>query len=489
MQALPEVGFFGKLPSNGDFLRRNVLDICVDQWDPWLQAAMSASREALGEQWLDLYLTAPMWRFFTPGGVIDQTPVTGVLFPSVDRVGRYFPLTVFARLPADAPGLLVIDRCTDWFESIERLVIAQLDESPLPLADFEAQLAASAGLLAAAVAPIANPATTGATCERGGHLHVPIEENLDVKPAALGWMDEMLRRGLAHPVYWWTAGSASVAPCWLVTDGLPETRAFAGMLAGTFDEWPWTSRGHVVAGPVLMTRTMQMTSAGSTHAGKVRTINQDAFLARPEIGLFMVADGMGGHTDGHVASQMTRDTLAGLNVAPSMHEWVAGARAALDEVNAYLHASSTRPVNPTLTGTTVVLLLIRGTSAACLWAGDSRLYRLRDGALEQLTTDHDDRDTQEVEEGAPKLANVITRAVGGAASLDLDQMEFEVRAGDRFLLCSDGLYRELDHATIAALLGTGDATAVVQSMVEAVLKTEAADNLTAVVVDAAAHAD
>src|ERR1700682_2800916 len=99
MSAPLEVGVYGKLPSHGDFLRRRVSDAFVGRWDPWLQECMAASRSALGERWLDVYLTSPAWRFSCAPGTCGPAPVVGLMVPSVDRVGRYFPLTLVAELP------------------------------------------------------------------------------------------------------------------------------------------------------------------------------------------------------------------------------------------------------------------------------------------------------------------------------------------------------------------------------------------------------
>src|SRR5918999_6416818 len=98
--AAMEVGLYGKLPSHGDFLRRRVSDAFVGVWDAWLQECIAASRSALGERWLDVYLTSPAWRFACAAGVCGAAPVVGLMVPSVDRVGRYFPLTLVAELPA-----------------------------------------------------------------------------------------------------------------------------------------------------------------------------------------------------------------------------------------------------------------------------------------------------------------------------------------------------------------------------------------------------
>ena len=95
------VGLFGKLPSHGDFLRRRTSDEFVDAWDAWLRECLAESRTALGDRWLDIYLTSPAWRFVCAAGACGPVPVIGLMVPSVDRVGRFFPLTLVAELPDD----------------------------------------------------------------------------------------------------------------------------------------------------------------------------------------------------------------------------------------------------------------------------------------------------------------------------------------------------------------------------------------------------
>ena len=120
-----QVGFYGKLPSHGDFLRRRVSDAFVDAWDAWLRECLAASRTALGDRWLNVYLTSPAWRFVCAAGACGPMPVIGLVAPSVDQVGRYFPLTLVAELPADV-SLVTAASSTVFFEAAERLVIETL---------------------------------------------------------------------------------------------------------------------------------------------------------------------------------------------------------------------------------------------------------------------------------------------------------------------------------------------------------------------------
>ncbi len=482
------VGFFGKLPVLGDFVGRGVAPAIIDRWDGWLQEAIATSRASLGERWLDLYLTAPMWRFHAHAGVLGDSSVAGIVFPSVDRVGRYFPLTVFATLPAGAVGLVVADRCASWFERVEDLVLAQLDDDSREVDDFAAALTETALRLATDLGIVAeqpwNRGFPDVSSAELSSLHVPLGSRLDVGPAALSWLEHLIVRQTATPVMWWSSGSNSVRPCWLVTQGLPEPGAFGAMLTGNWQEWPWSSCALPEATATAASLSLHLESAGSTHPGRQRQENQDAFLANPESRIWVVADGMGGHSDGRVASGMVRDALGAIGPQANLAAGVSTVKAALGEVNSYLHSMSLRQVDPVVSGTTVVAVLMDGAHGVCLWSGDSRLYRLRGEELKQLSVDHSDDEEKIDANGLVRRSNVITRAIGGRDDLELEQLSFDVRVGDRLLLCSDGLYRELSDEKIRELLSSGDAIATVDSMIKQVLRGDAADNVTVVVIDA-----
>lgn len=123
-------GFFGKLPWLGDFVTRGLPNSFVTPWDSWLQAGMAATREELGDAWLERFLTAPIWRFVLPAGCAGPA-MAGVLMPSVDRVGRYFPLTVAMPLEADPPAEAPL-AAAFWFDELEAVALAALDEAVSP---------------------------------------------------------------------------------------------------------------------------------------------------------------------------------------------------------------------------------------------------------------------------------------------------------------------------------------------------------------------
>lgn len=232
-------------------------------------------------------------------------------------------------------------------------------------------------------------------------------------------------------------------------------------------------------------------SAGVTHQGAVRSHNEDAFIERPDIGLWAVADGAGGHEAGEVASAMLVAALGTIPAGLSAAELLAQVRLLSTETHVALRAEAARRGAHTTIASTLVVLLARGDHFACLWAGDSRIYLWRGGVLHQLTRDHSlvqelvdsGMLRPEEAEGHPR-ANVITRAIGAEDTTpELDKVSDRALPGDRFLLCSDGLTKTLPHEEMAALLGAGANPAA--ALVAAALQRRATDNVTAITVEAA----
>jgi serine/threonine-protein phosphatase Stp1 len=232
-------------------------------------------------------------------------------------------------------------------------------------------------------------------------------------------------------------------------------------------------------------------SAARTEAGKVRACNEDAVLDRPQQGLWVVADGMGGHQNGALASRLLVDCLAELPIAGDLAQRLAQLRQCLHELNRRLGQTLTVTAaqpNPVI-GSTVVALLASGARAACVWAGDSRCYLWRAGRLYQLSRDHSlvqelidaQQLTPDQAAGHP-AAHALTRAVGAGEQLALDILELEVLPGDSFLLCSDGLYQELTPQAIGAALSLPSAALALQRLFEQALQGPARDNLSAVVI-------
>jgi serine/threonine protein phosphatase PrpC len=223
-------------------------------------------------------------------------------------------------------------------------------------------------------------------------------------------------------------------------------------------------------------------SASETTAGNVRQVNEDARLDLPAVGLWMVADGMGGHSAGDVASRMIAEGLGDFRPDPRPSVVIDDIEIRVNRVNRALYDLSLS--KGAVSGSTVAVLVNFEKYVACLWAGDSRIYRLRGTALEQVTRDHSE--VQELADSGQQVdgesaSNVITRAVGGMAELALDLEIRELQDGDAYLLCSDGLYRELPDRDIAWHLRRPPHEACA-AMLEQALQGTCSDNVTAVAV-------
>lgn len=229
-------------------------------------------------------------------------------------------------------------------------------------------------------------------------------------------------------------------------------------------------------------------SCTATHVGAVRKLNEDSALDRSDIGLWVVADGMGGHAAGDLASQLIVNTLAKIPPPETLSAFVDAVDDAIIAVNKRLFGLS-KESNQT-SGSTVVALLIHGRHCVYLWAGDSRAYRLRRGRIQQLTTDHSQVEML-VEQGLitreealrHPAGNMVTRAVGAAEDLYLEMDVDEIEPGDRYLLCSDGLDKHVADAELERLLGQGTLAEVARNLIDVALSRGGSDNVTVALVE------
>jgi type VI secretion system protein ImpM len=490
-----EVGLFGKLPSHGDFLRRRVSDPFVEAWDNWLRECLPASRNVLGERWLDLYLTSPAWRFIGAAGACGPAPVLGVMVPSVDRVGRYFPLTLVAPLPAEINPIAAAAGSAAFFDRAERLIIETLATDDIDFEDFDAEVVLLGEALESIVPPRVVLDAAGAAVLGDAPLlwQMPIGSTADIGTVFTQLLAERLSAVHEPLMLWWTEGSSAVEPSCLIAKGLPHSNTFVALLDGAWAQSGWRPlAGRVDTGATVEMRVdsavpVGFRSAAASDVGLVRKINEDSFVERSEVGVWAVADGLGGHRDGEVASRMVCDALADLVPDPTFERTIDAVRQRLQSVNDYLLRTGTHAALADRSASTVVALLVRGNSCAVLWAGDSRVYRWRGGKLERLTRDHSPDNAQGP--GSQETSNAITRAVGVQTTLSLDLLREKAVAGDRFLLCSDGLTRTVPEAQIEALMERADISIVVQDLISATLAAGAPDNVTVLIAEAFADHD
>ena len=236
-------------------------------------------------------------------------------------------------------------------------------------------------------------------------------------------------------------------------------------------------------------RKMIWESAANTNVGMVRKVNEDSILSKPEIGVWAVADGMGGYERGDVASKMIVQNLDLLNDDPALANIVDSVEDSLISANEQILEYAEVMLDNGILGSTIVTLIIRGSVGVCFWVGDSRLYRYRKGELKQLSRDHSrveeliqqGRLTPEEAENHPE-SNVITRAVGVDSDFCVDINVFNVHIGDTFLLCSDGLYNMLSSDDIIEHMQTQNIDEMVESLVESACDNGAPDNVSTIVI-------
>lgn len=238
-----------------------------------------------------------------------------------------------------------------------------------------------------------------------------------------------------------------------------------------------------------MSGAFRIDSAALTHEGRVRTNNEDAHCVRPEDGLWLVADGMGGHEHGEWASEAIAEATKRVTLPGDFD-------AALVEIAEGIHEANTRiwaeaESRGQQMGSTAVALFVRGRRFGVLWVGDSRAYLLRQGHLLQLTRDHTqvqemiDRGLlSEADAVDHPMGHVLARAVGVRPDVEVDVIQDEVEPGDIFLLCSDGLSGPVSDPEIAQLLGSNPPDLAAQALVDRTLARGAPDNVTVVIVAA-----
>ncbi len=238
-----------------------------------------------------------------------------------------------------------------------------------------------------------------------------------------------------------------------------------------------------------MTNQRDFRYTAQTHTGLVRKVNEDAVLALPDHDIWLVADGMGGHDAGDFASRLIADSVAtiavGLDPTARMH----ALRDAIQAAHAAIIQEAERRGGGTIGATVAALLMVPGHFVA-LWAGDSRIYRLCDGQVEMLTTDHSavaayvlaGQMTWDEADQHPQ-SNAITRAVGVGDVVEIDKIRGETQSGDRFLICSDGLTKYTTEAMLQDVLSGASLETVGDQLMQVALTGGGADNISIIVVD------
>lgn len=232
--AVPErqpAGWYGKLPATGDFVSRRLSPEFVAAWDAFLGDAIAGSKSLLGEVWLEHYLASPIWQFAVFPPLCGPGAWAGLMMPSVDRVGRYFPLTVCSRLATVPDTVEAADALLDWLGTLEGAALGALDPTA-SIEDFESAL-----LRQAELTPLPGPrGAPGTTPDETGERLLPGLFMLREGPEMSGWLARAFcgAASLAsHSIWWSFAGDGERIPA-AVVRGLPGSTSYAHMIGGSF---------------------------------------------------------------------------------------------------------------------------------------------------------------------------------------------------------------------------------------------------------------
>lgn len=417
MTGAASVGFFGKLPCKGDFLQRRAPQEFVDAWDPWLQECIHASRQALRDGWLDAYLTGPVWRFVISSGVCGSGAYAGVMLPSVDRVGRYFPLTLVTQVDTDESPIELACRGTAWFDAAEAVAIAALEATDLDIDAFDEQVASLSTQL-----PRNNAMHTSTLWSMQEELRFPAQgfqwqislPSAHELQTAVNVLSFRVLAGQLRPMtLWWTDGASAVSPSWLVMRGLPAPPSFTAMLAGQWRQFGWNSsdltfepaQAYIaptegdddspLARPPASVRAtepahahgeaaLDITSEAPTTRVSAVEENRAAYVSRPDCGLWAVVTPGPSEVDGDEAVevdveavQMVADLLNQLPDAGSLSSLVESARNALLAGHRHLSQRSKSQAH-------TLAVIVKGGEGAVLSAGALQLMCARGRELHPI---------------------------------------------------------------------------------------------------------
>lgn len=226
------IGLFGKLPAHGDFIQRNLSSVFINVWDEWLQHFVAGTQEQLGENWLDIYLTSPLWRFVFSAGVIDENNWTGIMIPSIDRVGRYYPFSIIKKLPQNINPIEYLQLQSAWYKEIETLALHALDGQIL-IDDLMAELDTKTGEYQS------DYSRSGSNVDSDSFQFDMNFEEQSISTVYPLLLDSIMTKTFQSYSVWQTSGSDCVSPCLFSSQGLPGVQKMPAMLNGDWQGCNW----------------------------------------------------------------------------------------------------------------------------------------------------------------------------------------------------------------------------------------------------------
>ncbi|AGS26128.1 type VI secretion system-associated protein (plasmid) [Rhizobium etli] len=433
------IGFYGKLPSHGDFVSMGLGHSLQSALDAWMQAGLQAAQQELGEDWKRRFRSMPAWRFIIERGLWGPATVAGVLLPSLDRVGRSFPLVIAAQLHgfAEHPRQLYLD--DTWFTAAEAIGESSANR------DFDIN-----------------------------HFTASLKRLRTLRPADLAENEKLRDRASSRGTIWWRIDPEERRAKGFGVSGAPEPEHFSKLLR---DNSPAASPPPETAAtprPIIAKKhhSLLLRHSHATHPGTRLTANADALLISETPSLFAVADGVGEGNNaaeaGRIAVHVLAET-AGQQVIEALVQEVKGKLGRAHGLLQSAYLSQDREPS----AASIVVLATLDENCALLWVGDARCYLLRDGMMRCLTRDH-------VVIG---LRRRLSRAIGMRGHLTPEVVSGGLQAGDRLLLCSAALPHALPERSIAEILLSADIEKAADILVQEGLIANCRENLSAVVID------
>lgn len=238
------LGYYGKVPTHGDFVGKGLPRSFREPWDAWVQEVMNASRQQMGESWIQHYLTCPLYRFALTGGICGEQVWLGVIIPSVDQVGRYYPMTLCRSLPGSPNLLEAMPKHANWFERAETLVMSCLEDD-FSLETFDQQLQAMAQELnGQASVGDDDPTSLQRSFQKypGAAWRTGLTDLRNLRQAFPALLNVLLQDFCCAYSLWWTQGAENNRPSLMLAKGLPPFDGAAAMLDGDWGQWGWVNR-------------------------------------------------------------------------------------------------------------------------------------------------------------------------------------------------------------------------------------------------------
>lgn len=234
MSTTPELcGLFGKIPQQSDFVSHHLPESFTEYWHKWLQSSLSISQEQMGDDWLQTYLISPIWHFAIMPNIAHEQAIVGVVIPSVDEVGRYFPLTIAHVGEYNIWSAYLYGQ--QWYSDIEKVAL-------MPLVDDTTYSQVITGLESLAlpeITPLPNYVTESAVNSFKGNQLIYQQPGQSSNDLALSLLPKAYQQRYGNHSLWWTKGSETIKGCLCISSNLPDPGQFAAMLDGNWQQWGW----------------------------------------------------------------------------------------------------------------------------------------------------------------------------------------------------------------------------------------------------------